>query len=301
MDDNQSQSDAQLEDSIADVSLLDTPLSASATGEQSDDNSGDTAAQNGADDAAAAQNNQNDATKQDAENGDAKSTEAQETKTDDAQASADQKSENQNGEQQQQPLSREQRDQAARQAWLERQRSRTEVAQQVDQFYGPQTQEQLVQQGMDPADANVEALRQQMAFSQERTRVAELNATMRAEAVEVYSDFPVFRELNADGSKNPDYDPEFAKQVEDGYKQAARVQVDENGLVLSADVPLYDYYQRMYNIYNRGSSRGAQQKQDATAAMQSRVENPGGSSSTNRPAPGSLEEFEEKYGDVVIT
>lgn len=299
MDENATQTDAQLEDSVADLDLTTTPLSADASGGQSDDTSGDTA-QNGANDAAAAQSDQTDATQQKNDTGDANTTEAKDQNGDDTQASGDQNQGDQNGEQQQQPT-REARDQAARQAWLERQRSRNEVAQQVDQFYGPMTQEQLVQQGMDPTDAGVEALRQEMAFSQERTRVAELNATMRAEAVEVFSDFPVFREFNADGTKNPDYDPAFAKEVENGYKQAARVQVDENGIVLSADVPLYDYYQRMYNIYNRGTSRGAQQKQNATAAMQSRVENPGGSSSTNRPAPGSLEEMEQRLGDVVIT
>lgn len=288
---DQDQSDAQLDDSIQDVSLLDN--TAPSTGQdQQTDTSGDTTANEGADEAADTQSkSEQDQAKNDA---DAKSTEAKDNNGDDSQASDNQNQEDQNGEQQQQP-SKEERDQAARQAWNERQRNRNEVANQLDQFYGPKTKEQLVEEGMDPGDANYEALRQEMAYSQERTRVAELNASMRAEAVEVYHDFPVF------DPKSDQFDEQFAKQVEQQYKTASRIQTDENGIVLSADVSLYQFYEQMNDIYSRGTSRGAQQKQSAVEAMQSRTENPGGSSSTAGPAPGSLEEFEQKYGDVVIT
>lgn len=297
--DGENQSDAQqLDASIQDVSLLDNTNTADAT--QQSDNSGDTAADKGADDAADSQNKDDSQAK--AGEGDAKTTEAKDNNGEDSQASDDKTQDGQQDEQQQQPMSKEDRDSAARSSWIERTRNRNEAAQQLDQFYGPKTQEQLVQEGMNPAEANTEALRQEIAYNQERARVSELNSGMRAEAVEVFSDFPIFRELNADGSKNPEYDPEFAKQVEESYKRDARIQVDEQtGLVINADVSLYDYYKQMHNIYNRGASKGVKQRQDATAAMQSSIENPGGSSSTSQLEPGSLEEMEQRLGDVVIT
>lgn len=284
---DENQSDAQLEESLSNVNLA-TQLDDSQSTQT--DTSGDTAATNAENDGADTQSKPNEK-QEDTSKSDADTTEAKDDAT-------GQKTDEQNqndGQQEQQTDQTQDRERQARQAWLERQRTRNEVANQVDQFYGPKTQEQLVEEGMNPNDARVEAMEQQINFERERGRVAELNATMRAEAAEIFHDFPVFDE------KSPDFDPQFAKEVEEQYRIASRVQTDENGIVLNAEVPLYSFYQRAYNIYNRGTSRGIQQKQDATAAMQSRVEDPGGSSSTNQAAPGSLEEMEQRLGDVVIT
>lgn len=192
-----------------------------------------------------------------------------------------------------QEQSKEEQRQRAYAAYQERQRTKQAVAQQIDQTYGPKSEQELVDEGLDPQAAQIEALRQEMYYSQQRTQIAELNAGMQAEAVQVTADFPVFN------PNSPDYDPEFATMVEQSYKQAARLQTDESGIVINAEVPLYDHYQQMYNIYNRATSRGQQQGQQEYQQMLTRTENPGGSSSTSKG--DSLTDLEERLGDVVIT
>lgn len=181
----------------------------------------------------------------------------------------------------------------ARQRIAERQRTRQEVAKQLDQTYGPKTEDDLIEEGLDPAQAQIEALRQEMNYARQRTEIAELNAGLQAEAVNVTNDFPVFN------PKSPDFDPEFAGIVEQQYKQAARLQLDDNGIVVNADVPLYDYYQQMATIYNRGTERGAKQGQQEYQQMMSRTENPGGSSSSSKG--DSLQDLEDRIGDMVIS
>lgn len=175
----------------------------------------------------------------------------------------------------------------------ERQRTRQNVAQQIDQAYGPKTEEDLVQEGYDPAQAQIEALRQEMQYERQKTQIAELNAGLQAEAVNVTHDFPLF------DPNSKEFDAEFAKEVEESYKIASRLQVDDNGIVINAEVPLYDYYQRMATIYNRGTSRGQQQGQQEYQQMLARTENPGGSSSTS--TGDSLEDLEARLADVVIS
>lgn len=180
----------------------------------------------------------------------------------------------------------------ARQAYLERQRTR-QFANKLDETYGPKTEEELLAEGLAPNEAAIQALRQEMAYDKQRTHIAELNAGMQSEAVQVVKDFAVF------DPESKDHDPDFTRMVEDQYRIAARLQTDDNGLVMNAEVPLYDFYQRMADIYNRGTSKGNQQGQTEAMQMLSRTENPGGSSSTTQG--DSLQELEDRIGNVVIT
>lgn len=183
----------------------------------------------------------------------------------------------------------------AQREYLNRQRTRNQVTQQLDQTYGPKTEEQLVEEGVDPAQAQIQALREEMAFKEQRAQIAELNAGLQAEAVNVYNDFPVFN------PNSKDFDQQFAEMVENQYKVAARLQADESGIVLNAEVPLYDFYKQMATIYSRGATKGSQQGQQDALQMMSRTENPGGSSSTSGNQSDSLADLEERLGDVVIT
>lgn len=188
---------------------------------------------------------------------------------------------------------REYNRQMAQQRIAERQRTRQAVAQQLDQTYGPKTEQELIDEGYDQQQAQIEALRQEMYYKEQRTQIAELNAGLQAEAVQVTSEFGVFN------PSSPDYDEDFTKTVEQQYKIAANLQLDENGIVVNANVPLYDYYKTMNDMYQRAASRGQQQGQAQYQEMLSRTENPGGSASTSRG--DSLDELEERLGDVAIT
>lgn len=220
-------------------------------------------------------------------------SEATETTTETPPASEQSTQENQTTEQAP-VLSREEQRQAAQMAWQQRQRTRNEVAQQIDQAYAPQAAEQLVEEGYSPEAAQIEALRQEMYYERERGRVAELNAGMRAEAVEIFSDFPLF------DPKSADYNESVANLVQQNYLRDARVQLDDRGIILNADVPIYDYYKQQHEIFNAGASRGATKGQAQVQDMLARTENPGGSNAGSQAAPNSIEEFEARYGDMPI-
>jgi len=176
----------------------------------------------------------------------------------------------------------------------ERNRTRQEVAQQLDSVYGPKTAEQLEDEGLEPQQAQIQALREEMAYERQRSTIAELNAGMQSDAVNAMNDFPVFNE------KSPDYDPEFTAMVQQQYQVAARLQTDDNGIILNAEVPLYDYYQSMNKIYNRGSSKGSSQGQAEAMQMLSRTEDATGGSSSSRRGEETLEEMGERLADIPV-
>jgi hypothetical protein len=182
----------------------------------------------------------------------------------------------------------------ARQRIQNRERNQQEIAQKLDEKYGPKTEDQLIEEGLTPEQAQIQALREEMAYERQKTHVAQINAGMQADAVNVMNDFPVF---NPDSN---DYDPEFAKLVEQQYQTAARLRFDDEdkSLVLNAEVPLYDFYQQMATIYNRGATRGTQQAQKSVMKTLSRTESVGGSPSSTRD--DSLEALEERIGDMPL-
>lgn len=182
---------------------------------------------------------------------------------------------------------------AARQAYQHRQQTRQHVATQIDQVYSPKTEEELIEEGYSKQDAQFQAFREEMAFKEQRAQIAEMNAGLQAEAVNVAHDFDVYN------PESKDFDPEFAQQVSDAYQTAARLQLDENGIVVNAEVGLYDFYEKMANIYRRGASKGSEQGQSEALQMLSRTENPGGSPPNG--SGDSLADLEEKLGDMVIT
>jgi hypothetical protein len=294
------------EDDIADVNLVTTPIAPPPS-----DSKPSAPADNKPNDGADTQGKPaEDAAKPDAKGTEAKDTPPATPATDPNKPAADDKKpedgdQNKPDDQKaaddkdQQLTPEEQREQQrarAQQEYQNRQRTKTQVANQLDQDYGPKTEEELVNEGLEPADAKIEALRQEMAYKEQRTQIAELNAGMQAEAVNAINDFGVFN------PKSGDYDEQYTKEVEQAYRVAARLQVDEkSGIILNAEVPLYNFYQQMANIYNRGASKGAQQGQQEMQQMLSRTENPGGSSSTNGSQGDSLEALEERLGNVVIT
>lgn len=181
----------------------------------------------------------------------------------------------------------------------ERQQSQRQIAEKLDQVYGPKTadqiQEELEAQGVDEAEANrraeIQAIREEMQYERQRSTIAELNAGMQSDAVNVMNDFSVFNE------KSPEYDQEFTEQVFKAYNVAARVQSDENGIILNAEVPLYDFYKQMNDIYSRGSSKGSEKGQADAMEMLSRTESPGGASVKGSE---TLEEMGERLANMPI-
>jgi hypothetical protein len=181
----------------------------------------------------------------------------------------------------------------ARQAYLERQRTRQAVTQQIQQQYRPKTEDDLLEEGLDPVDAKIQAIREEFDYREQVNQIAELTTTVRSDVVNVLSDYPIYN------PNSPDYDPEFTKMVDDAYDQAAKLQTTEDGAILHAEVLPYEHYQRMAQIYQRGTSRGVKQGQDEATRTMSRTETAGSSSSTTR-GNETLEELGERIADVPL-
>jgi hypothetical protein len=187
----------------------------------------------------------------------------------------------------------------AKQRYMDSQRAKQNITRTIDDNYAPKTAEDLMQEELDkgmelsPEQAEIKAMRQEMQFERERGQITELNATLQTEAVNVEADFPVFN------PKSDTYDEDFTKLVEDAYQDSANLKFDDNGIVLHAGKPLYDFYQKMANIHSRGAAKDSEKRQSEAVQMAARIESVGGSSSTSSNRDSS-EEFLEKYGNMPI-
>lgn len=147
----------------------------------------------------------------------------------------------------------------ARREYQERQQSKKQLEQVLDSQWRTQTPDELVEAGLDPAEAKVLALEQRVELAEWRNQVVELNSTINQESLEVFKDYPVFDE------SSPDFDPNFAKEVGELYKQTADLEFDETGqYVVNAKVTPYDFYSRMAKLRGASVTKGKVEGQRAT-------------------------------------
>ncbi len=117
--------------------------------------------------------------------------------------------------------------------------------------YQPKTAEQLQEEGMDAATAQVEALRQEQSVRDYTTHVVELTNDLNMESLQVMQDFPVF---NPSSDK---YDKEFAEMVATKYVKVSGIESDpRTGNIVKANVLPYEFYETMANVHSRGEQRG---------------------------------------------
>lgn len=114
---------------------------------------------------------------------------------------------------------------------------RAEVEQQNAKVYRVETAEELAEQGLTEEEAQNEILRQEMEMREFNLHVADLNANLNIEALQVMQDFPVF---DPDSSE---FDETLRDRVRVLYEQAAQPQVDKRtGLVLKSNIAPYEFY-----------------------------------------------------------
>lgn len=144
---------------------------------------------------------------------------------------------------------------------------RDEVTRANAQVYEPQSAEQLIEQGYDPAIARVEALEQRTQMAEYNAQVTDLNANINIEALQVMADYPVF---------DPDsdqYDSTLANRARDVFEKSAQVQVDPNtGLIVQANVLPYDIYKAFAETKSTGAQQGKVNGQKAAEKMLSSAE-----------------------------
>lgn len=149
---------------------------------------------------------------------------------------------------------------------------REEVEATNAKVYEPQSAEELIEQGMDPALAKVEALEQGQKMDKFNAHVTDLNANLNVESLQVMADFPIF---NPDA---PEYDKALAETAKNAYQRAAQIQVDPNtGLVVQANVLPYEIYKAIADARTSGTQQGAAKGQKAAEKMLASADTPSSS------------------------
>lgn len=139
---------------------------------------------------------------------------------------------------------------------------RQEVAGVNAKVYQPQTAQELIDEGVDPAMARVEALEQRTQIAEFNAHVTDLNANLNIESLQVMSDFPVF---NPDA---PEYDKTLSERARSVFERAAAIQTDpQTGLIIQANVLPYDIYKAFAETSTSGAQTGSVKGQKAAEKM----------------------------------
>ncbi len=154
------------------------------------------------------------------------------------------------------------------------------------QAYKPATVDELKEQGMDDAQAQIEALRQEQAIKEYNSHALELTSDLNMESMQVLNDFPVF---NPD---SPEYDKEFAETVSSQYVKASGIKTDpKTGHIVSANLMPYDYFKDMAKIHSRTVQKGEITGKRAAEKQLAAVETPGTTKVQEAPKDPVLEEL----------
>lgn len=127
---------------------------------------------------------------------------------------------------------------------------RGEVEQLNAKAYRTETPEELIDKGLSEEEAETEVLRQEMQIKDFNIKVADLNATLNIESLQVMQDFPMF------DPDHPSFDPELSKTVGELYNKAAKPVVDKKtGLVIESNITPYDFYKAFADTSARISEK----------------------------------------------
>ncbi len=149
---------------------------------------------------------------------------------------------------------------------------RNEIASRNAQVYRPQSADDLIAEGVDPAIARVEALEQRTQMAEYNAHVTDLNANLNVESLQVLADFPVY------DPNSPQYDAGFANRVASIYQRSAGIQTDpQTGLVMSATVLPYETYKAFAETYSSGAQKGQVSGQKAAEKMLAAADTPSSS------------------------
>lgn len=166
----------------------------------------------------------------------------------------------------------------------ENRKLRNEVVAKNAEAYHAATEQELIDEGYDPADAKVEAMRQDMELERYNNRVQQINSDIHVDSLKLLHDFPVF------DPRSDEYDESFAQQVAGMYDKVANMKTDEKtGFVTKVDVYPYDFYKSYNDTYQAGLSKGAVKKQKAVERNEAAVETP----SSVPPKAPSKDAFEQ--------
>lgn len=135
-----------------------------------------------------------------------------------------------------------------------------EVAEKNSEVYQPATEKELVEQGMDPVEAKLEAFKQEQAVRDYNDQVAEAQLTLESESDRVLRDFAW---ANPD---NESFNKELAEEAAELL--GANLVVDKNtGQVVGSNISPYQLYKTLDRAAAATTTKGRLEGQKDTEAM----------------------------------
>ncbi len=184
-------------------------------------------------------------------------TEAEPSKDEEVETKSDEEPKPRTAEARKESLNNEIRDLVSKRNVL-----RDEITQQNAKVYQPQSAQDLIDEGQDPALARVEALEQRQQLAEYNAQVTDLNANLSIESLQVLADMPVFN------PEAPEYDKELSDRAATYYQKVAGIQTDpQTGLIIAANVLPYDTYKQFAEIHAQGARNGQVKGQVAAEKM----------------------------------
>jgi hypothetical protein len=156
-----------------------------------------------------------------------------------------------------------------RQLVAERNAKREEIARLNTDAYQPATADQLMEQGMDEATARVTALEQRTQLTEFNAKVADVNASLNTEALQVMHDFPMF------DPESTEYNKELTELATKEYQRAAGIKTDpKTKLIYDAAVFPYSTYHAIAQAFQAGANTGQVKAQRSAERMMANAETP---------------------------
>lgn len=135
---------------------------------------------------------------------------------------------------------------------------RADVEQTNAKAYRTETAEELQDQGLSPEEAEIEAQKQEMQMREFNTHVADLNAELNLQSLQVLQDFPIF---------DPDsdlFDEKLSARVRSLYEASAQPKIDQRtGLVIQSNIGPYEFYKAFAETVQSNEAKTSQATAEA--------------------------------------
>lgn len=159
-------------------------------------------------------------------------------------------------------------------AQLESRKSQVATEQELLNEVNPETGDYFT-----PAEAEriarMHTLQESQKLAEQEAQTLQLQQhqyTINAEAEQVVKDFPIFREFNPDGTKNPEYSREAAIEAAEFVRD--HLVFDQQGNILGSNVSPYKVHQTVARAYQASAVANQIKGQQATEKMLSQADNP---------------------------
>jgi uncharacterized protein (DUF3084 family) len=149
---------------------------------------------------------------------------------------------------------------------------RQEVEAKNAEQYRPQTAAEIAELGVEPVLAEVRALQQRTEMAEFNAHVAETNANLNTESLQLMADYPVF------DSQSSEYNEGLSQRVNSLYQKVAGITTDpKTGLITNVQTLPYDFYKSFAETHTAGAQNGAVKGQVAAEKMLAAADTPSSS------------------------